>query len=71
MPEETPKTNIVSHALRNISLGVTESIYLLGLVFLAAGISLTFGISSALIVIGALLILTAFSNARERNQQGK
>lgn len=67
MPEQTPKTNIVSRPL-GITLGVTEVIHLLGLVLLATGISLAVGISWALIVVGLMLIRTAENNAREREK---
>ncbi len=65
MPEQTPKTNTVSRSLR-ISLGVTETIHLLGLVLLATGICLAVGLPWALIVTGLILIRTAEINARER-----
>jgi hypothetical protein len=65
MPEQTPKTNIVSRTL-GISLGVTEWIFLLGLVLLATGMSLAIGIDWALMVVGLFLIRTAENNARER-----
>jgi cytochrome c biogenesis protein CcdA len=67
MPEQTPKTKTVSRSFA-IGIGVTEIIYLLGLVALAAGISLALGIDWALIVVGLFLIRTAEQNARERNQ---
>jgi hypothetical protein len=68
MPGETlnqPKK--VSRSL-GISLGVTEVMYLLGLLSLATGISLTFGPAWALIAVGAVLLVTAFRNAAEREK---
>lgn len=62
MPEETlnqPKK--VSRPFA-IGIGATEITYLLGLVSLAAGFSLVYGIAVALIVVGALLVFTAFYN---------
>jgi cytochrome c biogenesis protein CcdA len=67
MPDTTPKTKTVSRSFA-IGIGVTEIIYLLGLVALAAGISLALGIEWALIVVGLFLIRTAEQNAKERNQ---
>jgi len=62
MPEATlnqPKK--VSRTFAN-GIGVTEIIYLLGSLSLAAGISLKFGIEWALIVVGAVLLFTSFFN---------
>jgi cytochrome c biogenesis protein CcdA len=67
MPDTTPKTKTISRSFA-IGIGVTEIIYLLGLVALAAGISLALGIEWALIVVGLFLIRTAEQNAKERNQ---
>ena len=67
MPDTTPKTKSVSRSFA-IGIGVTEIIYLLGLIALAAGISLALGIEWALIVVGLFLIRTAENNAKERNQ---
>lgn len=70
MPETTlkPKKNSRSFAL---GIGVTEVIYLLGLVFLAAGMYLAFSIAWALIAVGAILLFTAFKNAAERDKGNK
>lgn len=67
MPEATSQTKTHSRSF-GISIGVTESIYLLGLAFLATGISLAFDIPKALIVVGVVLIYTAFRNAAEREK---
>lgn len=67
MPEATPKTKTSSRSF-GISIGVTEAIYLLGLAFLALGISLAFDVPKALIVIGSVMIFTAFRNAAEREK---
>lgn len=67
MPEKTPKPTYVSHSL-GIAFGVTEIIYILGLILLAAGISLRYGFEWALIAVGALLLFTAFKNAKEREK---
>lgn len=69
MPEATPKTKTSSRSF-GISIGVTEAIYLLGLAFLALGISLAFDVPKALIVVGCVLIVTAFYNAKE-DDKGK
>lgn len=66
-PETTLNKPTRSRSL-GISLGVTEWIYLLGLLCLAAGISLAVGIEWALTVVGLLMIRTAENNARERKQ---
>ena len=70
MPDQTPKTNKVSRSL-GIALGVTETIYLLGLGLLAAGISLAYSIAWALIAVGIVLLFTAFKNADERGKGTK
>lgn len=44
------------------SIGATEILYLLGLIALAAGIVLLFGLPVALVVVGALLLGTAVYN---------
>ena len=65
MPEQTPQTTSSSRSFA-IGIGVTESIYLLGLLLLAIGIALKFDLPTALIGVGALLVGTAFHNAAER-----
>lgn len=67
MPETTPKTTKRSRSFA-IGVGVTEVIYLLGLIMLAAGISLAFSIAWALITVGGILLFTAFKNAAERDK---
>ena len=67
MPEQPLPQPKTSRSL-GLSLGVTEWIYLLGLLCLAAGISLAVGIEWALTVVGLLMIRTAENNARERKQ---
>lgn len=67
MQEETQPTETNSRSF-GISIGVTESIYLLGLILLATGISLTFDVPKALIVSGVVLLITAFRNAAEREK---
>lgn len=67
MPDTTPKTNPISRSFA-IGIGVTEIIYLLGLVLLATGISLALGFPWALIITGLFLIRTAESNAKERDK---
>lgn len=67
MPDTTPKTKTISRSFA-IGIGVTEIIYLLGLVLLATGISLALGIPWALIITGLFLIRTAESNAKERDK---
>lgn len=67
MPGETPKTNTVSRSL-GVALGVTEIMYLLGLLSLASGISLQFGIAWALIVTGAALSATSIYNDLTRDK---
>ena len=64
MPEETPQTKTVSRSF-GISIGVTETIYLLGLLFLATGICLALDVPTALIVVGVILIFTALRNASD------
>lgn len=54
-----------------IGIGVTEVIYLLGLLALASGISLNYGLAWALIAVGAILLFTAFSNAAQRSKGTK
>lgn len=56
-PEATSTPNKISRSL-GIALGVTEIMYLLGLAMLATGISLSYGIAWALIVVGAVLLIT-------------
>jgi hypothetical protein len=70
MPEPTPKPKTDSRSLA-IGFGVTERIHFLGLVLLAAGISLAVDFHWALIVVGLFLIRTAENNARERDQGNK
>jgi hypothetical protein len=67
MPEETLNQSKVSRSFA-IGIGVTEIIYLLGLLALATGICLAFGIAWALIAVGGVLLFTAFQNAAERNK---
>jgi len=50
-----------------ISLGVTEIIYLLGFVALAAGIILLMGLGWALTVMGAILLATSIYNDHAMN----
>lgn len=64
MPEETPQTKSNSRSF-GISIGVTESIYLLGLLFLAIGVSLKFDPPTALIIVGVVLLLAAKHNAAD------
>ena len=67
MPETTPKTTHSSRSFA-IGIGVTEIIYLLGLVCLATGICLAYSIALALIVVGGVLLVTAFYNVSERGK---
>jgi hypothetical protein len=46
-----------------IALGVTEYIFILGLLLLASGIYLSFGLGPALISTGCVLIFAGFYNA--------
>jgi cytochrome c biogenesis protein CcdA len=61
-PEESLEHPKHSRSL-GIALGVTEYLFILGLLTLATGISLVFGGEWAAIVIGAVMIVTAFYNA--------
>ncbi len=67
MPEDKTQTNKISRTF-GVSIGVTERIYILGLVFLATGISLVVNVPWALIAIGMVLLITAFRNAAEREK---
>jgi hypothetical protein len=53
-----------ARSLGIIALGVTEYLFLLGVVLLAAGLWLVFGFPAALIGVGAVLIGAAFYNAQ-------
>ena len=67
MPDTTPKTKLNSRSFA-IGIGVTEIMYILGLVALATGISLALGLPWALIITGLFLIRTAENNAKERDK---
>lgn len=44
-------------------LGITEYIFILGLLFLATGSFLVFGVEISLLIIGSALVVTAWINA--------
>ncbi len=54
-----------------ISIGVSEWIYLLGVFGLGAGVALQFGAAWALIVVGVVLLFTAFRNDAQRTKEIK
>jgi polyferredoxin len=64
MPEESPASKKNSRSL-TIRLGATEWLFILGLLLLASGISLSYSIPTAMIFCGAVCILAAFYNAIE------
>lgn len=63
-PEETLDKPSGSRSLGGFALGATEYFFLLGLILLAAGVWLVFGVGWCLVVVGVLLIAVAFYNAQ-------
>lgn len=61
-PEESLENPNSSRSL-GVALGVTECFFILGLLLLAYGIFLTFGVAWSLTSTGAILIFSAFYNA--------
>lgn len=59
--DESPANKKVSRSFA-IGIGVTEWLYLLGLTILSIGVSVLFGWPWALIICGAILLVTAFYN---------
>ena len=62
MPEQPDKNTNASQSL-GIALGVTEYLFLAGLVLLAFGVSLAYSAAHGGIVCGVVLIGAAFYNA--------
>jgi len=63
MSEQSTENNKNPSRSLGIALGVTEFLFLVGLVLLTTGVSLAFSIAHALWVCGAVLIVAAFYNA--------
>lgn len=58
-PEETLENPNSARPL-GIVLGATEFIFLLGLILLATGCGLVFGVEMAVLVVGSVLVVTAW-----------
>lgn len=63
-PDESLETPMRSRSL-GIALGVTEYLFIAGLILLAVGLLLTYGFGVSLLGCGGVLIFTAFYNAKQ------
>lgn len=62
-PDDPLEPSMRSRSL-GIALGVTEFLFIAGLVLLAPGVTLVFGYGWTLIICGGILVCTAFYNAQ-------
>lgn len=65
MPGQSSENNSTHKRSLGIALGVTEFLFLVGLVLLATGVSLEFSIPYGLMAGGVVMIVAAFYNAAQ------